>query len=187
MATYYISIGIDCDVALTILKLGFREMSLPFDWVVPYSGVYDIIKNNFEGYLPVEPYYTKNISKKSNSLFIHNDFPKDIEQMERRFKRFNELLTSENELVFIRKAHSLHHHDEVKVYNCDLKDDLIDCEDLYDYFKETYPKLKFRIELILTCSECHSKIITSDKINITDYDDSILIKNKIQKITNINV
>ena len=147
----FIPIGIDCSVATILKKCNLRTFSLPFDWVVSYNGVSDIISNKFSNYL--FPDKKTNIS--CHTKFVHNIFPNDYNKMNRRIDRFMELLKNEKEqLVFIRKGHSIHHHEETKINNCHLKNDLDDCFDLHKHLKNTYSKLNFKIIIFLCCEKC---------------------------------
>ena len=52
MYQHIISLGHFCAVASELDKLGFREASLPFDWIIsPLDSVIDLINNNFEDFL----------------------------------------------------------------------------------------------------------------------------------------
>ena len=147
----YISIGTDCGMANSLKKYNLRFFSLPFDWVVTYNGVSDIIINKFDGYLNTN----KKFNVSCNTRFVHNTFPKDIETMKRRIDRFLKLLNNEeDELIFIRKGHFIHHHKESIDTGCILKNDLQDCIDLHDHLKKNYLKLKFKIICILCCEKC---------------------------------
>ena len=44
--------------------------------------------------------------------FIHHTFPDDNKKINRRIKRFLDLLSGDDEIIFLRKAHSEHHHNE---------------------------------------------------------------------------
>ena len=70
-----ISLGVDCGVTFYLKEKNVRTIALPFDWVVTYNGVTDLIKNNFKKF-------------KENVLMPHHSFPKDIEKYIRRMKRF---------------------------------------------------------------------------------------------------
>ena len=163
-----VSLGVDCGVANFLKENGYRNFSLPFDWVVSYGGVSDIINSEFTNYINDE-----------SVKFLHHRFPQDIEKIKRRSERFLNLLNGEDEIIFLRKGHSDHHHRE----STHIKDDLIDCEKLYDILKKKYKKLKFKIILFLVCSECydHNRQYNSDKIiiyNVSDKNNrSNLIKN----------
>ena len=171
-----VSLGVDCGVANFLKENGLRNFSLPFDWVVGYGGVSNILKNKFSNYIPKN---NLQFNRDDNVKFIHENFPADIDKMNRRIDRFLKLLDSDGEIIFLRKGHSEHHHTESEVIN----DDLLDCEELYDIIKQNYKNLKFKIILFLVCSKCYNckekydseKVIVynvSDKSNRSD-----LIKN----------
>ena len=171
-----VSLGVDCGVANFLKENGLRNFSLPFDWVVSYGGVSNILKNKFSNYIPKN---NLQFNRDDNVKFIHENFPADIDKMNRRIDRFLKLLDSDGEIIFLRKGHSEHHHTESEIIN----DDLLDCEELYDIIKQNYKNLKFKIILFLVCSKCYNykekydseKVIVynvSDKSNRSD-----LIKN----------
>ena len=165
--TIFISIGTDCSIADALKKYNLRYFSLPFDWVVTYNGVTDIIVNKFDTFLP-----NPELNLSSHTRFIHNTFPNDYDKMNRRINRFMELLTSEKQLIFIRKGHYIHHHNESEKYNCVLKNDLQDSYDLEDHLKITYPKIKFKIICVLCCEKCFQSNtpLTKDSENIEIYN-----------------
>ena len=176
MTKTIVSLGVDCGVANFLKENGLRNFSLPFDWVVSYGGVSNILKNKFSNYIPKN---NLQFNRDDNVKFIHENFPADIDKMNRRIDRFLKLLDSDGEIIFLRKGHSEHHHTESEVIN----DDLLDCEELYDIIKQNYKNLKFKIILFLVCSKCYNykekydseKVIVynvSDKSNRSD-----LIKN----------
>lgn len=193
----YVSLGVDCGVANTIKKLGKRTCSLPFDWVVTYAGVSNVVKNEFKEYLDVETvkpniYY----NEKYNVLFVHNHFPNDHEMMTKRGERFISMLKETTEkVIFVRKTHAKHHHAEIAMYGTDFSIDkslvLNDFEDIkeFDLFlKSTYPNLNYEIHFILSCDVCHKQktfennsntIIIHDLINNSGFnpiDDNDLLK-----------
>jgi hypothetical protein len=48
----YIPITFDCEGANTLRSNGIRENAFPFDWnIAPLHNIYNLIKNNFEGFL----------------------------------------------------------------------------------------------------------------------------------------
>jgi hypothetical protein len=178
MEKIFISLGTDCGVASILKNLNLRFCSLPFDWVVTYNGVNDIITNNFIDYLPKD-----NNVILSHSNFPHNKFPDDYEKMNNRINRFIELLKIKNkELIFIRKGHYIHHHDEVKEKGYLLKNDLIDCEELFIFLKNKYPELKFQIKLFLCCHHCFdsTKEYISKNVDIYNISTNISINEKDQ-------
>lgn len=163
----FIPIGSDCGIANALNKHNLRIFSLPFDWVVTYNGVTDIIINKFDNYL----FPDKQFNISCHTKFVHNMFPNDYEKMNRRINRFMELLKNEEkQLIFIRKGHMVHHHEEAKKFNCILKNDLQDCLELQEHLINTYPKLKFKIIVLLLCENCfqYNKMydVSSNKFEI---------------------
>ena len=163
-----VSLGVDCGVANFLKENGYRNFSLPFDWVVSYGGVSDIINTQFKNYI-----------NDDSVKFLHHRFPEDIETIKRRSERLLNLLNSDEEIIFLRKGHSDHHHRE----SIHIKDDLIDCEKLYDILKKKYKKLKFKIILFLVCSECYdyNHRYKSEKVVIYNVSDK---NNRAQLIKN---
>lgn len=172
----YIPIGIDCTIAEEIKKKNKRTNAYPFDWVVTYNGVTDIIKNKFINYLPdnntIQNY-------KSHTLFLHNNFPADNEKMNRRINRFMDLLNNKtDEIIFFRKSHCYRHHKEVENSEFQLKNDLDDSIELYDYLKANYSELKFKIIIILMCGKCFDKTMIYDTTKVEVYNNSELYDDK---------
>ena len=200
-----IPIGIDCDLAIVLRKYNIRRVAFPFDWNVTYYGVSNIIKNNFDGFIP-ESVWKVN---KCGVLFIHEKLPDDIPKYERRINRLNQILDSNNienlersvvesrpscdeQIVFVRKGHAHHHHEE----RSDTENDIIDAYRLDVVLKEKYPNLKYTIIVILVCGDCFDSnkeyISTSPNVKIYNiamphYDANkfeeffvnVLLKNKI--------
>ena len=82
---------------------------MPFDWIVSYGGVSNIIETEFQQFTDID---NKNLNRLYNVSFVHNKFPEDYEKMNRRINRFIKLLNSEEEITFIRKGHAFYNHDE---------------------------------------------------------------------------
>lgn len=161
----YIPIGLDCSAATFLKDKNLRLYSLPFDWTVTYSGVSDIIKDKFRSYIPMN-----NEKHSCNTYFVHHTFPNDTEKINRRVQRFLNLLDSKTEeLIFIRKGHSQRHHEEALDRNCQIKNDLIDVEELNEYLTQNYPDLKFKIIVFVFCVDCFNDEITSISKNIMIY------------------
>jgi hypothetical protein len=147
-----IPIGVDCGIASFLRDNNLRHSSLPFDWCVTYNGVYDIIENNFNTFLPKDDSTFCNLSSTS---FVHCKFPKDTVKMQRRIQRFMDILNNATDnILFFRKGHAQHNHKEAIDFNCPMKNDIVDCEELDSYLKQRYPKLKFKIITILFCTQC---------------------------------
>lgn len=151
----FVSLGVDCGTANILKHLGLRTCSLPFDWVVTYEGIANIINNDFIDYLPSEDNNNNNnsmlLNKKSGILFLHNTFPNDIEVLNKRIDRFKNLLETCNEkIIFVRKSHGSHHHKE---YN-NVMNDIDDAIQLDLLLTKKYPNLQYEIHVILICDLC---------------------------------
>tara|TARA_X000001036_G_scaffold403535_1_gene410165 strand:+ start:1167 stop:1757 length:591 start_codon:yes stop_codon:yes gene_type:complete len=164
----YVSLGSDCFCAYTARDANKRAFALPFDWVVTYNGVTDIIKDEFINFLP-KLENTTLFNSLSKTYFIHNKFPDDYDKMNRRIERFMNLLKNEiDEIIFIRHGHHSHHHEETEELNWNLKNDITDSEELYVHLKEKYPKLNFKIIVVLSCWKCFNidNVYHSENIKI---------------------
>lgn len=187
-----IPIGIDCGTADYLKRNNIRQLSLPFDWCVTYNGITDIVKNNFSNFLPTNNLSISNSSYTSYTSFVHNIFPADIDTMNRRIKRFMDLLsTKDEELIFIKKGHANHNHSEALNLGCQIKNDIVDCEEFYLFLQNNYPKLKFKIMCIINCSQCFDcdKIYTSNFENMTIYniitENTMIDMEKFEKVLSI--
>jgi len=182
-----IPIGIDCGIAEMLRKYKIRSVAYPFDWIVTYKGITDILKNDFKDYIPnikdsigiIDGCH--NIFNNSyGTKFIHDKFPlkEEYEKYDRRINRFKDILNnSSEEIIFFKKGHAYHNHVE---YN--FKDDIEDIQELNNYLKENYKSLKYKIILVLLCNNCyHNK-----NININD-DHIIIYKSLITDIRNIEL
>jgi hypothetical protein len=162
-----IPIGIDCSISSFLIRNGLRKISLPFDWVVTYTGVHDIIDDLFKDYIPDCHGSGKILNKNYNVLFIHDNFPEDKEKYIRRINRLNDILTnSDEEVIFMRRSHLTRHHDEYD----NITNDFEDSKKLSLLLQDKYPKLKFKIVLILMCGECFNHNINYEYQNIEVYN-----------------
>jgi hypothetical protein len=160
----YISLGVDCGTANILKQLGLRSCSLPFDWVVTYEGITNIINSDFTNYLPKNDNgnYEK-LNRNSGTLFLHNNFPDDIGKMNKRIDRFKNLLEMSNEkIIFVRKSHGSHHHNE---YN-NVINDIDDAVKLDLLLLKKYPNLIYEIHVILICDKCFTNINENMSNNI---------------------
>jgi hypothetical protein len=151
-----IPIGADCGVAELLKKYNLRNASYPFDWIVTYGGISKIIENDFLNFIPNE--CGKGVLHSTyNMWMVHYDFPKDTEKIERRIKRFTNLLEgSQEEIVFLRKGHWKSHHDECSKFFCkEISNDITEAENLDIILKTKYPNLKYSIVLLLVCGKCY--------------------------------
>jgi hypothetical protein len=103
-------------------------------------------------------------------MYFHHDFvhphllQKDTEKYVRRYNRLLEILTSGNEeIVFCRKGHAPHHHQEHNGKYTNITSDLEDAEQLDLVLQAKYPNLKYKIIVILVCGDCfdHNEVYTS--------------------------
>lgn len=159
----YVSLGVDCGTAIILKKLGLRNLSLPFDWVITFEGITNIINNNFTNFLPINDNnkYEK-INRNSGTWFLHDNFPDDIEKLNKRIDRFKSLLeTSDEKIIFVRKSHGMHHHDE---YN-NVINDIDDAINLDLLLVKKYPNLVYEIHVILICNDCFSNININENIS----------------------
>lgn len=182
MNKIYVSLGSDCLCANTLRNDNKRTFALPFDWVVTYNGVADIIKDEFINFLP-KLENTTLFNPLSNTYFFHNKFPDDYDKMNRRIQRFMDLLKNEtDEIIFIRHSHASNHHKETKRLNWNLKNDIIDSEELYTHLKEKYPKLNFKIIVVLRCWRCFNIENVYHSENIKIYNIATQSKKKMDKL-----
>ena len=166
-----VPIGVDCGLSNLLKKYNLRQFSLPFDWIVSYGGISKIIQNDFKNFL--EYTNTNKINKIYNLCFYHNIFPEDYEKMNRRINRLSNLLNNtENDIIFFRKGHAFHHHDECFKHDLQLSNDILDAEELNNIIKNKYPTLKFKIIVALVCDTCFdkNKIYNYDNENIYIYN-----------------
>ena len=87
----FVSLGVDCGTAIILNKIGSRQLSLPFDWVVTYEGITNIINNDFNNFLP-EVCDNKHNKLNNGVLFLHNNFPSDNQKMNNRITLFKTIL-----------------------------------------------------------------------------------------------
>lgn len=113
---HYISLGHCCSVAGDLKMLGFREASLPFDWVISnWEAIERSIKTRFDGYLNHNNFYQKktilNVYRnKEYGVSFYHDFVdykslksqirKVQKKYQRRINRFFEYIASPT--LFIR-------------------------------------------------------------------------------------
>jgi Putative papain-like cysteine peptidase (DUF1796) len=167
-----IPIGVDCGLAVFLKNSNMRGQSLPFDWTVAYNGVSACISDNFKYFLP-------EVGQRINKydIYFHHDFMSsnllndDIDKYKRRCERLINILENTTEkLVFCRKGHSCHHHYEHDSRYFNITNDLDDVETLDTVLKSKYPKLDYKIIVILICEKCFipkkEYKSTSDKVEI---------------------
>jgi hypothetical protein len=168
----FIPIGVDCGMALFFKNYNLRKQSFPFDWTVSYNGVSKCIEDDFK-------FFTEPLNEKINTydIYFHHDFEenetfnKDKEKYYRRYQRLiNILETSNEEVIFCRKGHAFHHHNEHDGKYSNITNDIDDAEKLNSVLLNKYPQLKYKIIIILVCGQCFNPLETyktnSDRIEI---------------------
>lgn len=114
--THVISLGFFCSTALELERIGLRDASSPFDWLIcDLDGVIECIKNDFKDFLKYENIYQhKSIKKhyfdKKYKFHFYHDFsafedlksqlPKVKKKYQRRIERFK--LNIQEPTLFIR-------------------------------------------------------------------------------------
>ena len=144
----YIPIGVDCGVATALRKYGARQWAFPFDWTVTYNGVSACVADNFSRFMPL----AADRINEYDVFFMHDflDGASDKDKYERRISRFQDLLaTTDEEVVFIRRGHGNHQHLEHEGRYMDIKSDIVDAGDLAGVLTARYPRLKFKVVVIL--------------------------------------
>jgi hypothetical protein len=178
---FFVSIGIDCDVANFLNKYNLRKMSLPFDWNVSYNGVSKSIDCNFDRF--TEPLSNERINEQD--VYFHHDFIEetmisvDKEKYNRRCERllniFEEYENTGEYILFIRKGHMCYHHEEQNSKYKDINDDYEDAKKLYSILQSKYPRLKYKIIVILGCTKCFNK----NTVSMKDTENNIEVYNNV--------
>ena len=176
-----VSIGIDCDVANFLTKYNLRTASLPFDWNVSYNGVSKCIECDFKNF--TDPLSTERIN--NADVYFHHDFlnettiPVDKDKYHRRCLRLlnmlDEACETDEYILFIRKGHMCYHHDEQNGKYKDITDDYEDAKRLNSVLLSKYPRLKYKIIVILGCTECFQK----DTPCVKDTNNNVEVYNNI--------
>lgn len=163
----YISLGFFCSVAIELEKLGLRDASYPFDWLITskFEKVIELIDKRFSSFLNYDNlfqnknklnYYLDN----ENSIQFFHDFnyyeslSKQIESVKEKYKRrivrfYNDIKQS---TLFIRY-----------IYN---KEELEYIENNYDYIISVLKKYNIENDIIFIANND----ITSKKIYIYNVD-----------------
>ena len=168
-----VSIGSDCHMTEFLKKNNLRSSAFPFDWIVSYNGVSKCIEDNFNNFIPK---YLNRIN--DYDMFFYHDFDgcnvyDHISKYNRRIERFKNILeTTTEEITFCRKGHCPHHHNEHNEKYTNITDDIEDVYSLDDILQKKYPKLNYKIIVILVCGKCFdsTKKYESKKENISIYN-----------------
>lgn len=181
-----IPIGFDCGMANLLKKYKIRHSAYPFDWNLTYSGVSDIINNEFKDFFNFDTNYYNSLY---NLKLVHDELPEDYQRINRRINRLKDVLeTYNNKIIFVRKGHAPHNHKE-----CDcIRNEISDAQNLDKILSEKYPQLKYLIVVFLICNPCYNnKIFQIESQNIIlhnilmdDVDDKILEKKFLEVYSN---
>jgi len=130
---YIISIGSNCNVAITLRIMLYRTFSYPFDWAIQPNimDIVDIIKNkeHFDVSIWLNNKFNKNelphdVPNDSHGIF-ENNFERcetTLEKYKRRFNRFFEHLFSDRQVYLIRYGDSngLNELQKILPLNCHI-------------------------------------------------------------------
>lgn len=148
----FIPIGVDCSVATILNEFEARKQSLPFDWLVSYKNGETIIS------------HFKDFFNSPQNLFLHHNIETDKDIFLRRIDRLYEMIDGDNELVFIRKSHSEHHHYEN--YHISIQEEIEDLKRLDNFLSSK--NTKFKILYFMTCDVCKYSQYSSNNFDFID-------------------
>lgn len=161
-----ISLGGWCGIADIIREdLKLNPIAYPFDYIrSTFKGIIHYIKTNFEGFLTTtgDPVPIPGNSDLVLYPGVHNAFyshdPTDAttkQAFERRFNKFNELLSGDKEVIFFRAMTHLRNIGEIELI-----------ENFKEVLNKKYPDLKWK--LILISHRATDEDINSMKLIKTD-------------------
>jgi len=155
-----IPLGYDCTIARQLDNLKYRRKAYPFDWLVTINtdNLIECIINNFDNF------YTK--TKDDNGIFHnvhgmvflhHSHFNIDEfnSEFDKKIRRFNEILLTNNKILLIRKLHGTH---EIDYCNSDENNrkDIESISKLRDYIDTINPNNNIDITTLISCENCCS-------------------------------
>ncbi len=163
-----IPIGVDCGMADFCKKYNLRSYSFPFDWAVSYNGVSACFEDRFQKFIP-------GINERINTydVYFHHDFKPETREEDtlkylRRIERLHTILeTTEEPIIFCRKGHAGHHHLEHNGNYETITSDIEDAERLDSILSTMYPKLNYKIIVILVCGNCFDPTIVYKSVSPT--------------------
>jgi hypothetical protein len=129
-------------------------------------------------------------------MFFYHDFDRcnvydHIIKYNRRIERFKNILeTTTEQITFCRKGHCPHHHFEHNGNYTNITNDIEDVYNLDDILQKKYPKLDYKIIVILICGKCFdlTNKYESKRERITIYNiamnniDDILFENYLRTL-----
>ena len=181
-----VSLGFFCSVALEHERIGIRDCSLPFDWLITsdFRKVLELIENNFEGFLLEENLYQEasinpNYYYDSNTGFhFYHDFvyskplktQYDIvkKKFDKRIKRFYNLISQPT--LFVRY--------------CNTVEELAYIVKHKDYILELLRKYNEKNEIIYITSQKYDNTIEGIYFVEADKNDSVA-RNYLKKIPHL--
>ena len=143
----YISIGGWCGSAFGLKGSKLRNCSLTFDWVrSKFEGIIDCIENDFANFFPNPLIYEKigglNSFRGKFISFYHDKLlarqEKEIGKYKRRIARFQQILTEEREIFFVRTVITENYEDEIKLAN-----------DFHDVMKKKYSNTNYILVIVI--------------------------------------
>lgn len=183
----YISLGYFCSVAIELEKLGLRNESSPFDWVISdFEGVIMAMQEHFVDFLSYKYLFQKKSNHaiykntKYNISFFHDfnkyeslkkQLPKVQEKYNRRINRFYKSITEPT--LFIRYI-----SDEKKIEG--KSKELIWIEENYDYILGVIKSFNEHNEIIFIANDG----VSSTKLviyNVQKDENDLVARNPIYK------
>jgi hypothetical protein len=184
-----VSLGIDCCIKYLLngsynwlkqsgdLKPGLIIEDFPFDYSITYGSITELLSNEYEEPEESDMEYKPNgdlYDKKHNISFRHGDVAvgragnhtqtSTTKDYAKGFgKRLNKLKTyidkKLHKILFFRKTHGQHHHEDFKDKNfMNTIEELEDCIELDEYLTTSHPDLVYQIIIyVVDCNECNKK------------------------------
>lgn len=154
----FVPIGVDCGGANYLRDTHRRMQAFPFDWMVTYGGVATCFREQFQRFLPAD----RQGFNQYNMCFYHDYLDRTgrgnaitDDKFRRRFARAAHVLTSSSQVVFWRKSHMKHHHDEHGgKFQTLLPAEIAHAEEFSDWLRHTHPTLDYYILVTLCCQQC---------------------------------
>lgn len=175
--TIYVSLGKQCHIAMELKKRNLRKFSLPFDWLYIgcFSDIIKLLQNRNEQLFDYKAWerFDEEANQYKNNLLVNlksrHFFNKDFSNFEevskifrKRTDRLFDVFQSEEEVIFIR---------DEQWYKLDQEYILKNIRNFCDFFNKNYPKLKWKLILIIDsendkCLKFHFDYIEKNNIRI---------------------